>query len=102
MSAYWINFLIWGLAFVPVVLLFLLGGVTVKIKIGGSLFALAFWFLTATALFYQEKGNEERWNGGYCPCGTHWELEAVSETKNGTKTKYYSCPDCYKEIQIIR
>lgn len=102
MSAYWINFLIFGLGFAPLIFMFITCGATVKYKIGGSLITLAFWFMTATLLFYQEEGNKERWNEGFCPCGTHWELEAVSKSKSGTETKYYSCPNCYKEIEIIR
>lgn len=101
MNIYWIHFILWGLLFFPCILLFAICGATIKNKIGGSLITLAFWLIFATAMFYQEKGNEERWNGGYCPCGTHWELEAVTKTRSGTETKYYSCPDCYKEIEII-
>lgn len=48
----------------------------------------------------QATNNEQVWNGGYCECGTHWELKGVDKAKNGSTTKYYACENCYKEIVI--
>lgn len=90
-----------GIMGLPFMLMFLICGVDAKHKIGGAVFVLAFWLLTAGALYGQEQGNNERWNGGNCPCGTRWELVAVDRSRNGTEHKYYCCPDCYKEIEII-
>jgi hypothetical protein len=28
-------------------------------------------------------------------------LSAVDKSRSGTETKYYSCPACYNEIEII-
>lgn len=98
---FWITFGILGFFGLPMVLMFIICGVDAKHKIGGTAFILAFWFLTAGALYGQEKGNHERWNDGHCPCGAHWELSAVDKSRNGTEHKYYTCPDCYKEIEII-
>ena len=48
----------------------------------------------------QAKHNQKIWDGGSCECGTHWELKGVTKVKNGTTTKYYACPNCFKEIEI--
>ena len=60
------------------------------------LFALVF----AGGITLDEKGRESKWNGGYCPnCGVHWIPCGVSDTDLGSRTKYYYCPECFKEIQ---
>lgn len=96
-----IIFGILGFMGVPFMLMFLICGVDAKHKIGGTIFVLIFWFLVAGAMYGQEQGNNERWNDGNCPCGTRWELVAVDRSRHGTEHKYYCCPDCYKEIEII-
>ena len=98
---FWTMFGLFGLVFVPCVLLFALGGVDAKHKIMGSLVCICFWFMFAGGIYFQEVCNAEKWNGGYCECGQHWELNGVTKTKNGNETKYYSCPECYTEIEII-
>lgn len=96
-----IIFGILGIMCLPFMLMFLICGIDAKHKIGGAVFVLVFWFLFAGAMYGQEQGNNERWNGGYCPCGSRWELVAVDRSRNGTEHKYYCCGDCYKEIEII-
>ena len=98
---FWTMFGLFGVIFVPCVLLFALGGADVKHRIVGSLVCICFWFLFSGGLYFQEVGNEERWNDGYCECGQHWELKGATKTKNGSETKYYACPECYTEIKII-
>ena len=87
-----------GLFFIPAILFFIVGGVDAAHKIGGSLVCLAFWIVMATGLCIESATSEKAWNGGYCECGTHWELRGVSESRNGNTTKYYTCPNCYAEI----
>lgn len=94
-------FAVLGIVFIPAVVLFLVGGVDAKHKIVGSLICLAFWAFMALGLWGQAVGNAERWNNGYCECGQHWELSAVDKSRNGSETKYYSCPECFTEIKII-
>lgn len=101
MMDFWIIFGVIGLFALPLAFMFAYCGVDTKTKVFGSLFVIAFWVLFSGALYFQEQGNQERWNNGFCECGQHWELSAVNKTRNGTETKYYTCPDCYKEIQII-
>lgn len=100
--SFWIMFAVFGLIWIPCILLFALGGADAKHKITGSLICLGFWFLMSVGLWGQEMGNQERWNDGYCVCGQHWELKGVDKNRHGSETKYYSCPDCYREIEIIR
>lgn len=97
---FWVIFGVLGLMFIPCVLMFALGGADAKHKIWGSLVCICFWFLFAGCIYSQEAGNAERWNGGYCECGQHWELKGATKTRNGCETKYYSCPECFKEIEI--
>ena len=60
------------------------------------LFALVF----AGGITLDEKGRDSKWNGGYCPnCEVHWIPYGVSDTDLGSRTKYYYCPECFKEIQ---
>ena len=98
--SFWMMFGFFGIIWVPAILMFLIGGVDIQHKIGGSLVCLAFWFLMSGGMWFQEKANDEAWNNGFCDCGQHWELNGVTRSKNGSETKYYSCPDCYTEIQI--
>ena len=90
-----------GLLAIPSILMFITCGATKKNKIGGAAFCLCFWLFASVLLWGQEVGNQERWNNGFCECGEHWELSAVSKTRSGTETKYYSCPTCHNEIEII-
>ncbi len=101
MMTFWIIFGVIGLFTLPMVLIFAHCGIDVKTKIFGSLVVLAFLVVFSGGLYFQEQDNNEKWNNGFCECGQHWELNAVSKTRNGTETKYYTCPNCYKEIQII-
>lgn len=48
----------------------------------------------------QANVNQKVWNEGYCECGHHWELKGATKVKNGGTTKYYACPNCFKEIEI--
>lgn len=98
MTNFLVVFGILGLFFIPVILLFIVGGVDAAHKIGGSLVCLVFWILVSVSLCIQNSANDEAWNGGYCECGTHWELIAATEDKFGDITKYYSCPNCHAEI----
>ena len=101
MMNFWIAFGCFGFIAIPCILLFVCCGADAKHKIGGSLVVIAFWVIISGAMYFQEQGNQERWNGGFCDCGQHWVLSGVSRTRTGTETKYYSCPNCYKEIKII-
>lgn len=101
MMNFWITFGCFGFIAIPCILLFVCCGVDAKHKIGGSLVVIAFWVIISGAMYCQEQGNQERWNDGFCDCGQHWVLSGVSRTRAGTETKYYSCPNCYKEIKII-
>ena len=98
---FWWIFIGLSLMAIPMAIMFLTCGATRGNRIGGTVFVLCFWLLTSVLLWGQEVGNQERWNNGFCECGEHWELSAVDKSKHGTETKYYSCPACYNEIEII-
>ena len=99
---FWVIFGFLGLMFVPCILLFASSGETVKDKIVSTLVCICFWFMFAGGIYFQEVSNAERWNDGYCECGQHWELKGATKTRNGSETKYYSCPECFTEIEINR
>lgn len=100
MMEFWLIFIGLGLVWLPCALIFGIGREDIKDKIVGSLVCLVLWLVMSLALWGQSVYNAEQWNDGYCDCGQHWELSGVTKTKNGSVTKYYSCPDCYEEIII--
>ena len=97
---FWIIFAVCGLFAAPCIILAISFGDTIKGKIKGAAVCLAFWVLISVAMWGQSVSNTEKWNDGFCECGMHWELNGVTKTKMGSETKYYSCPACYKEIEI--
>ena len=98
MTDFWFAFGIFGLAGVPFMILFLVGGVDLKHKLGGAFAVLIFWLLASGGVTLDNKGKKDVWNGGYCECGTHWELRGAAKSRMGNETKYYQCPNCYAEI----
>lgn len=98
MLNFWIIFGLFGMICVPCIIMFLVCGVDLKHKLGGTIAILLFWGLVAGGLTLDILIKKNSWNGGYCDCGTHWELRGASESRTGTETKYYTCPNCYAEI----
>jgi hypothetical protein len=98
--SYWIFFIGCGLFFIPCMVMAISFGDTAKGKIKSAAVCLAFWIIISGALWGQSINNAEKWDGGFCECGAHWELKGVSKTRMGSETKYYSCPKCYEEIEI--
>lgn len=96
---FWIIFGLLGLIFIPVGSIFIIGGVDKAHKIGGTVVVIILWFLMSFGIWSQNAANTKTWNDGFCECGTHWELTAVSEYR-ASVTKYYTCPDCHSEIKI--
>ena len=99
MIEFLVIFGITGLMFIPLILMFLVGGVDKAHKIGGAIVMAIIWIVFTLGLFCETKTNETVWNDGFCDCGTHWELKGVSKYR-GYEIKYYACPDCYTEIEI--
>lgn len=99
MLEFWLSFGLFGLVCVPFIIMFLVCGVDLKHKLGGAVVVLFFWLLVSGGLALDSKGKQEAWNGGYCECGTHWELRGASKSRTGNETKYYQCPNCYAEIR---
>lgn len=94
----WLVIGITGLAFVPLAISFLIGGVDTKHKVWGAIGCLLIWALFCGAIIGQMYIDDGAWNDGHCECGGKWELRAVSESRMGSKTKYYACENCGKEI----
>ena len=67
----------------------------------GTVVAILFAFVFAGGMTLDSMERDSKWNGGYCPnCEVHWTPFGVSDTDFGTKSKYYYCPECFKEIQL--
>ena len=98
MKEFLIIFGAFGLMCIPFIIMFLVCGVDLEHKLCGAAVVLIFWFLVAGGLTLDSKGKQDAWNGGYCECGTHWELRGASKSRTGNETKYYQCPNCYAEI----
>ena len=96
---FWLVFGLFGLLFVPIIIMFIALGVDKKHKIVGALICFAIWWIFSLGLFFDAKSDAQVWNGGYCDCGTHWELRGASKDRYGHETKYYSCPNCHAEIE---
>ena len=63
--------------------------------------AIIFAFVFADGMILDTMEKDSKWNGGYCPnCGVHWIPYGASDTDLGSRTKYYYCPECFKEIQL--
>ena len=94
-----IAFGVLGLIFGMIAVMFLVCGADWKHKIIGALVCIGFWLLMSGGIYLDASLDADVWNDGYCECGAHWELRGVSESRNGTTTKYYACPNCYAEIE---
>ena len=94
-----VTFCMASIIFIPVILMFVVGGVDRKHQVGGSIVVIIIWIIFTLGVTYEAEMNEKVWNNGFCECGTHWELEGVSKYRNH-ETKYYTCPNCYTEIEI--
>ena len=88
-----------GIVFGMMAVMFLVCGADKKHKIIGALVCVGFWLLMSGGLYLDASLDADAWNGGYCECGTHWELAGATTTKHGQTIKYYSCPNCYAEIE---
>jgi hypothetical protein len=87
-----------GLAFIPCIIGCVVCGADAKHKFWGVVVCLLLWALLSGACIGQTSIDDASWNDGHCDCGGKWELRAVSESRMGTKTKYYACENCGKEI----
>lgn len=73
----------------------------VKGALIGLVIALVFAFLFSGGMYLDETSRIDKWNGGYCPnCEVHWTPFGVADTDFGSKSKYYYCTECFKEIQL--
>lgn len=99
MSEFWIIFIAYGVLFIPVVFFFVSCGATKEVKKWGAIVGIILWGFVALMCNLNVVNNRTIWNNGYCECGAHWELTAASKYR-GTETKYYTCPDCFNEIEL--
>lgn len=91
--------ILFGAFAIPCLILPITFGETWKGKLVGCIVICIFWLLFATCCSFAANDTAEKWNGGYCKCGTHWELRGASHYRS-SHTKYYACPDCHAEIEI--
>ena len=67
----------------------------------GVITTVLFAFVFAGGMTLDSMERDSKWNGGYCPnCEVHWIPFGASDTDFGTGSKYYYCPECFKEIQL--
>ena len=97
------NFLIcligFGLLAIPCLILAISFGDTWREKLFGCAVICVIWLTMSVGCAFGHDVNAEKWNGGYCKCGTHWELRGASQYRT-SHTKYYVCPECHAEIEI--
>ncbi len=95
--SFWIVFALFGILGIPCIGLAITYGEDWKGKLFGCGIILVLWLAVACGCAFSRDINAEKWNDGYCECGTHWELRGASEYRS-SHTKYYVCPNCYAEI----
>lgn len=96
---FWIVFALFGTIGIPCLVLTIYLGEDWKGKLFGCGVILVLWLTVACGCFFGCNTNADKWNDGYCQCGTHWELRGASEYRS-SHTKYYVCPNCYAEIEL--
>ncbi len=69
--------------------------------LAGIIVAILFDLVFTGGMMLDTMERDNKWNGGYCPqCEVHWTPFGVSDTDFGSKSKYYYCTECFKEIQL--
>lgn len=92
--------IITGLVFIPVAICREDEGKGLVGFFKGLACTLAFSLMFSGGLYFQTKGNENKWNEGFCPsCSVEWEFGGASQYRN-SKTYYYNCPECENVIEI--
>ena len=99
MLNFWISFGFFGIICVPFIIMFLVCGVDLKHKLGGAIAILLFWLLISGGMTLEGMNKADSWNGGYCDCGTHWELRGATKSRTGIETKYYAFLFFHSEIR---
>ena len=90
---------IFGVLFGAVAVAICFTDVDTKCKVVGILVCIFLWLFVSGCLILDVYMDRQNWNDGTCECGGEWELAAVSESRFGTKTKYYVCNECGHEIE---
>lgn len=100
MSDFWFCFGIFGVLFVPLILMFLICGCTWRNKIGGAIVCLLFWFAISGAMYAENKWDNEAWNNGICPvCEGEYRFSGASQYRT-SHCYYYTCDNCGHTIEI--
>lgn len=99
MNDFWIVFALYGILAIPCIVLAISFNDEWKERLFGCAVILVIWLTLSVGCSFAEDVNAEKWNDGYCQCGTHWELRGASQYRS-SHTKYYVCPDCHAEIEI--
>ena len=100
MSDFWFCFVIFGVLFVPLILMFLICGCTWSNKIGGAIVCLLFWFAISGAMYTENKWDNEAWNNGICPvCEGEYRFSGASKYRT-SNYYYYTCDNCGHTIEI--
>ena len=96
---FWIVFALFGILAIPFSILAIEFGEGWRGKLFGCAVILVIWLTLSVGCAFGRDINADKWNDGYCQCGTHWELRGASQYRS-SHTKYYVCPDCHAEIEI--
>ena len=96
---FWIVFALYGAIAIPCLVMIIGFWNGWKDAFVRFLVVFVFWFAISGACWFNAENNAKKWNNGFCECGTHWELTGVSKYRS-SETKYYTCSNCYAEIEI--
>ncbi len=82
MSEFLVFFMVFGLLFIPVMIILVVNSKTRKDKIDYVIMILVAWLVISTA------------------CGGSLKVKTMLHNRSKTETEHHICPTCHKEIEI--
>ena len=100
MSDFWFCFGIFGVLFVPLILMFLMWCGAGSNNSGGAIICLMFWFAMSGSMYTENKWDNEAWNNGISPvCEGEYRFSGASQYRTSHRY-YYTCDNCGHTIEI--
>ena len=99
------NFLIcligFGLLAIPCLILAISFGDTWREKLFGCAVICVIWLTMSVGCAFGHDVNAEKWNGGYCKCGTHWECRVQKTTREDPPWDFFGRNDAKAETPVL-
>ena len=100
MSGFWFCFVLMGVVFVPVILMFLICGCTWGSKLGNAIVCLVLWFAISGAMYGEAKYDFDVYNNGICiVCEGEYKFSGATKYRT-SHHYYYTCENCDHTIEL--